>query len=106
MTELPRKLRDDYRDLCMLREQLQGEHIKAIAMAWGCTTRTANKHIKAMASEMMREVFVNVQGDPEHPAVARWTVEDFTTDPRGCLVAMTRTQIEKLEATYPALIRR
>lgn len=106
MTELPKQLRAEYRDLCMLRDTLAGTPMRGIAHLWGCTVRTANKHVKAMASEMMREVFVNVQGDPEHPAQTRWTVEDFTQDPRGCLVAMTRTQIERLEQSYPALIRR
>lgn len=99
----PISLQNDYRDLCMLRDMLEGENAKAIAMAWGCTSRTATSHIKAMGSEMMRQVFVATQGDPEHPSTPRWTLEEFTADPRACLASMTATHIDNLERAYPSL---
>jgi hypothetical protein len=102
-SDLPRELRNDYRDLCMLRDMLCGHTTKEIALMWGCTTRTALKHIRATGSEMMRQVFVATQGDPEHPGTSRWTIEEFTANPRSCLVAMTFTHIENLEKQYPAL---
>lgn len=101
--ELPKSLVDDYRDLCMLRDMLRGMSVKEISMAWGTTTRTANNHIKAMASDMMRAIFVATQGDIEHPSSPRWTVEEFTSDPRGCLIAMTNTHIENIEGQYPRI---
>ena len=99
----PISLQNDYRDLCMLRDRMQGESVKAISMAWGCTVRTANNHLKSTASEMMRQVFVATQGDPEHPSNPRWTIEEFTGDPRACLVLMTATHIDNLERAYPLL---
>jgi len=101
--ELPKSLRDDYRDLCMLRDMMHGLSVKEIAMVWGCTSRTAAIHIKTMGSDMMRAVFVAVQGDPEHPAVPRWTLEEFTKDPRGCLIAMTDQHIATIEKQYPTI---
>ncbi len=101
--DLPKSLTDDYRDLCMVRDMLRGMLLKEIAMAWGCTTRTAAMHIKTMSSDMMRAVFVGVQGDPEHPSNPRWTLEEFTKDPRGCLIAMTDTHIENIERQYPRI---
>lgn len=102
-SDLPRELRNDYRDLCMLRDMLCGHSTKEIALMWGCTVRTANKHIKATGSEMMRQVFVATQGDPEHPSQPRWTIEEFTANPRSCLVTMTFSHVENLEKQYPAL---
>jgi len=104
--ELPKTLTDDYRDLCMLRDMLSGASVKEIALMWGCTARTASTHIKTMGSDMMRAVFVAVQGDPEHPAEPRWTLEEFTKDPRGCLVSMTNTYIENIERQYPLIKKR
>ena len=101
--ELPKSLLTDYRDLCMLRDMMRGHSVKEIALMMGCTTRTASIHIKTMASNMMREAFVNTQGDPEHPANPRWTLEEFSHDPRGCLIAMTDMHIENIEKTYPRI---
>ncbi len=100
---LPKSLTDDHRDLCMLRDMLRGLTLKEIAMVWGCSKRTASMHIKSMGSDMMRAVFVATQGDTEHPASPRWTVEEFTSDPRGCLVAMTQQHIDNIEKQYPRI---
>lgn len=101
--DLPKSLTDDYRDLRMLRDSMRGMPMKEIALVWGTTVRTANNHIKAMASDMMRAVFVATQGDIEHPSSPRWTIEEFTSDPRSCLIAMTDTHIENIERTYPRI---
>ena len=101
--DLPKSLQDDYRDLCMLRDMLRGLTMKELSVLWGCTVRVANNHVKAMASDMMRAVFVATQGDPEHPSSPRWTLEEFTKDPRGCLIAMTNTHIENIEGQYPRI---
>ena len=99
----PVSLQNDYRDLCLLRERLEGVPVKSLALAWGCTVRTVNSHLKETASEMMRQVFVATQGDPEHPSSPRWTIEEFTADPRACLALMTTTHIDNLERAYPLL---
>ena len=101
--DLPKTLTNDYRDLCMLRDTLRGMSMKEISMTWGCTVRTAGNHVKAMASDMMRAVFVATQGDTEHPSSPLWTIEEFTVDPRGCLIAMTNTHIENIEQQYPRI---
>jgi len=103
INNLPQHLQDDYRDLCILRDRLAGCTVKEIALLWGCTVRVANNRIKAAAAEMMREVFKATQGDPDHPASPRWTIEEFTADPRACLVLMTTYHIDKLRETYSAL---
>ena len=101
--DLPKTLTNDYRDLCMLRDAMRGMSMHEISLVWGCTVRTANNHVKAMASDMMRAVFVATQGDTEHPATPRWTIEEFTSDPRGCLIAMTETHIGNIERQYPRI---
>lgn len=101
--DLPKSLTNDYRDLCMLRDTLRGMSMKEISMTWGCTVRTAGNHVKAMASDMMRAVFVATQGDIEHPSSPRWTIEEFTGDPRSCLIAMTQTHIDNIEKQYPRI---
>jgi len=101
--KLPKTLRDDYRDLCMLRDMLRGHSTKELALKWDCTPRTVNRHIKQMSFNMMRSVFRSIQGDPEHPSTPRWTVEEFCNDSRGCLITMTDTHIAGIERTYPRI---
>lgn len=105
MNNYPIALVNDYRDLRILRERMEGKPVKSLAMVWGCSVRTINSHLKATASEMMRQVFVATQGDPEHPSSPRWTIEEFTADPRDCLKSMTLSHIENLERSYPDLKR-
>lgn len=98
-----KKIRDDYRDLCMMRDAIAGEDMQTIAMAWGCTVRTASSRIRRTASEMMRQAMEQTQGDPDHPASSRFTLEEFTADPRGAMVAIMRGHIETIERDYPIL---
>ena len=101
---LDAKLKDEYRDLLMLRERMQGATIKSVAVRWGCTDRTASWRIRSTGYEMMQLAMKATQADPEHPANARFTVEDFTGDPRSCMAAMMRDTIAKLEREFPALM--
>jgi len=98
-----KKTKDDYRDLRMMQDRIDGHPIAAIACAWGCTVRTASAHIKAIASECMRQAMTQTQGDPEHPATPRFTLEEFTTDPRSAMVAIMRSHIAAIEEKYPGV---
>ena len=97
------KLRDAYRDLCMMREKVGGAEFKAIGLVYGVSTRTASMRVRNIASEMMRKAMQNTQADPDHPTPARFTVHEFTSDPKGCMVAMMNDEIVRLEELYPAL---
>lgn len=103
---IPKGMRDHYRDLCMMRDVCNGVDYKSVAMVWGCTVRTARGHVRSVAMEMMRLAMVNTQGIPEHPAEARFRIEEFTADPRACMVSMMNDEIRKLETRFPDLVTR
>lgn len=96
-------IKDTYRDLCMMRDRINGASLKEVALAWGCTTRTASRHIKLTASECMRQAMEQTQGDPDHPSTPRFTVEEFTKDPRAAMVAIMEEHISRLEKQFPGL---
>jgi hypothetical protein len=98
-----KKLKEDYRDLRMMQDQIDGHPIEAISAAWGCTVRTARAHIKATASECMRQAMEQTQGDPDHPSTPRFKLEEFTKDPRSAMVAIMRNHIAAIEEKYPGL---
>ncbi len=98
---MDRKIKDDYRDLCMMRDRIHGMTLKEIAMVWGCTVRTASSRINKVASECMRQAMEQTQGDPDHPAAVRFTVEEFTKDPRGAMVAIMEEHIAGIEERFP-----
>lgn len=100
---VPDGLRQHYRDLKMMAQIINGFDYKAIAMLWGVSVAVAMERVKSVAFEIMRIVMANVKANPDHPAPARWTVDEFTKDPRGCMVAMMRDEIRKLEAEWPEL---
>lgn len=100
---MDKKIIDDYRDLCMMRDRIGGASIQEVATVWGCTVRTASRHIKAVASECMRQAMEQTQGDPDHPSTPRFTVEDFTKDPRAAMVAIMGELIKRIEKTYPGV---
>jgi hypothetical protein len=97
------KIVNEYRSLLMMRECLAGELVKDIAARYGVTARTASQRIKAAATACMREAMRQTQGDPEHPATVRFTVEEFTADPREAMDAMMRTFINVIETRYPQI---
>lgn len=102
MTEITdKKLKNDYRDLCMLRDRLNGLSMQEISAVWGTTVRTASTHVKAMASECMRKAMEQTQGDPDHPSTPRFTLEEFTRDPREAMIAILTTLIAQIEEQYP-----
>ncbi len=96
-----KKLKNDYRDLCMTRDTINGLSLKEVAAVWGCTPRTATIHVKAMASECMRKAMEQTQGDPDHPSTPRFTLEEFTRDPREAMIAILTTLIAQIEEQYP-----
>lgn len=100
---LDAKLRDQYRDMLMMREVMRGATIKYVAARYGVSPRTTRLRVNTIASDMMREVMRNTQGDPDHPAKTRWTVEEFTAHPRRCLVEMLESTIKETEDKFPAL---
>ena len=100
---LDAKLKDEYRDLCMMRDRMEGAPMKTVAVTWGCTARTANLRIRKMAYEMMQLAMKATQAEPDHPTDARFTVEEFTADPRGSMASMMRETIARLEREFPAL---
>jgi len=95
-----KKIADDYRDLRMMQDKIDGHPIAHIATAWGCSNRVAMSHVKATASECMRQAMEQTQGDPDHPAVSRFTLEEFTKDPRAAMVAIMRSHIAAIEEKY------
>lgn len=103
LEDVPAIVRDRYRDLLMMREVSLGAKFKDVAATYGLSPRTVSMRVKTMASEMMREAMTQTQGDPNHPAEVRWTVEEFTRDPRGCMNAMMKHHIELLEHEWQAL---
>jgi hypothetical protein len=98
-----KKIKDEYRDLRMMQDRIDGQLIETISAAWGCTVRTARSHIKATASECMRQAMEQTQGDPDHPSSPRFTIEEFTKDPRAAMVAIMRSHIAAIEEKYTAL---
>ena len=98
-----KKVRDDYRDLRMMQDQIDGHSIETISAAWGLTVRTARARIKAIASECMRQAMEQTQGDPDHPSTTRFTLEEFTLDPRSAMVGIMRTHIAAIEEKYPGV---
>ena len=89
----------------MFRDRMRGESLKEVADIWGCTVRFASRHINAVASECMRQAMEQTQGDPDHPSTPRFTVEDFTKDPRAAMVAIMDELIERIEKQYPGIKR-
>jgi len=100
---LDAKLRDEHRDLLMMRDVMEGKAIKYVAACHGISPRTARRRVQLIGSEMMRRVMESTQSDPDHPASARWTVEEFTADPRGCMHAMMMDTLRTIEARFPLL---
>lgn len=97
------KLRDQYRDLQMMKSVMEGKAIKFVAAATGISPRTCRRRVNIMAGEMMRRVMEQTQGDPDHPAEVRYTVEEFTANPRGCLVSIMQDTIREIERQFPDL---
>lgn len=95
------KIKQEYTKFLMMRDRLRGMTIKEIASTWGVTPSSASRYVNAVASECMRIAMAQTQGDPEHPSTPRFTVEDFTNDPRAAMVAIMEEQITKLEKNYP-----
>lgn len=103
LDDVPPKVRDRYRDLMMMKAIMQGRKYKEVASVYRLSPRTTSRRVKDIASEMMRDAMQQTQGDPDHPATVRWTVEEFTADPRGCMRAMMNYHIEKLEREWEVL---
>ena len=103
LEDVPAPARDRYRDLNMMHAVMVGRTYKEVAQTYGLSPRTCSMRVKTIASEMMREAMQQTQGDPDHPATVRWTVEEFTRDPRGCMVAMMKHHTELLEKQFPGL---
>ena len=97
------KVKRDYRDLRMMQDTTDGHPVKEIAAAWGITPATAGKRIKAVASECMRQAMEQTQGDPDHPSTPRWTLEEFTRDPRAAMLAIMRGHIAAIEERYKGI---
>lgn len=95
------KIRREYKKLIMTRERVRGLTVKEIAAAYGVTPRQAGSWINACASDCMRDAMRQTQGDPDHPATVRFTVEEFTTDPRGAMIAILEEKITKVETLFP-----
>lgn len=92
-----------YRNLCMMRDRIHGLTVREIASVWGVSVRVVSSGINRVASGCMRDAMTQTQGDPEHPATPRFTVEEFTTDPRGAMVAIMEERISKIEELYPSV---
>lgn len=103
LDDIPATVRDLYRDLQMMRAITLGHPYKDVAASYAVSARTCSRRVKDIASEMMRQAMEQTQGDPDHPAAVRWTVEEFCADSRGCMVAMMKHHIEQLEGEHPGL---
>ena len=103
--DLNPKLRDEYRDLLMMRTLIGGKTMAGVAEQYGLSRRTASRRVRDMASEMMRRAMESTVGDMDHPGAdkARFTVVEFTADPRAAMVILMHETIAKLEEQYPAL---
>lgn len=95
-----KNIKAHYTDLRMMQDKLDGHDVATIAAAWGCTKRVAHAHIKAIASECMRQAMEQTQADPDHPSTQRFTLEDFTRDPRAAMAAIMRSHIAAIEERY------
>jgi hypothetical protein len=51
----------------------------------------------------MRQAMEQTQGDPDHPATMRFTLEEFTRDPRFAMAAIMRSHLAKIEEQFPEL---
>jgi transposase len=103
--DVPAKVRDLYRDLQMMHAIMQGHAYTKVAATYGVSPRTCSRRVKDIASECMRQAMEQTQGDPDHPAAVRWTVEEFCADSRGCMIAMMKHHMEQLEGEHPGLRR-
>lgn len=103
LESIPASVRDQYRDLLMMQAITLGHPYKEVAAKYAISPRTCSRRVKDIASECMRQAMEQTQGDPDHPAAVRWTVEEFCADSRGCMVAMMKHHISKLEGEHPGL---
>lgn len=106
LEEVPAKVRDLYRDLLMMQHIMQGHPYKKVAASYAVSARTCSRRVKDIASECMRQAMEQTQGDPDHPAQVRWTVEEFCADSRGCMIVMMKHHITELEREHPKLVVR
>lgn len=105
LEDIPATVRDLYRDLQMMQAMTLGHSYKDVASNYGVSARTCSRRVKDIASECMRQAMEQTQGDPDHPAQVRWTVEEFCADSRGCMVVMMKHHIEQLEGEHPGLAK-
>ena len=103
LEDVPVKVRDLHRDLQMMHAIMQGHAYTKVAASFGVSPRTCSRRVKDIASEMMRQAMEQTQGDPDHPAQVRWTVEQFCADSRACMIVMMKHHIEQLEGEHPQL---
>ncbi len=92
-----------YNKFLMMRDRIGGMTVKEVAVTWGVTASTAGRYINAVASDCMREAMTQTQGDPDHPSTPRFTIEEFTTDPRAAMVAIMEEHIKTIEAKCPGV---
>lgn len=100
---MDQSIKKDYNKLLMTRDRIRGATIKEIGEMWGVTARTASRYVNATASECMRKAMEQTQGDPDHPSTPRFTVEEFTTDPRAAMVAILLEHITAVERQFPGV---
>lgn len=103
LNDVPAKVRDLHRDLLMMQHITLGHPYKQVAASYGVSPRTCSRRVKDIASEMMRQAMEQTQGDPDHPAQVRWTVEEFCADSRGCMMVMMKHHLAELEREHPQL---
>ena len=106
LEDVPARVRDQHRDLLMMQAIMTGKAYKAVAAIYAVSSRTCSRRVKDIASECMRQAMEQTQGDPDHPATVRWTVEEFCADSRSCMIAMMNHHLEQIEKEHPALTRR
>jgi hypothetical protein len=97
------KVKAHYNRFLMMRDRINGATVKEIAVTWGVTASTAGRYINGVASDCMREAMTQTQGDPDHPSTPRFTIEEFTTDPRAAMVAIMEDHIRALETKCPGV---
>lgn len=100
---MDKKIKQEYNRHLMTRDRISGATVKEIAEMYGVTASTAGRYINAVASECMRQAMAQTQGDPDHPSTPRFTVEEFTTDPRAAMVAILLEHITAIERKFPGV---
>ena len=95
------RIERQYIDLRMLLLRIvKGYSYKDIGKMYGVTTRATRSRIQIMGSEMLRQAFEKVKGDPDHPATDKISLDQFNNNPRFYMRSTAEQHVAEMEKIY------